>query len=78
MFGEQLHTFAFITLSVGIQKILNYIGIEPEAPRKKPASGPPLWEGDGAQAMCEVVKAELDRNLANQSPPAYPSDQRTV
>jgi len=40
---------AFIVFSTDVQKILDHIGVEPEAPRIPPARGPPLWAGEGAQ-----------------------------
>ena len=45
-----------------------------------PARGPPLWDDSGAQESQEQgegVEAEPDWDLANQSPPDYPDDQRT-
>jgi len=45
-----------------------------------PARGPPLWDDSGAQESQEQgegVVAEPDWDLANQSPPEYPDDQRT-
>ena len=70
-----MRTIAFITFSADIHKILDHIGLDPEAPRIAPARGPPLWEDCGAQEMGE---AEPDWDLANQSPPDYPDDQRTT
>jgi len=55
-----------------------HIGVDPEAPSITPARGPPLWEGEGAQETGEGVEAEPDWDLANQSPPDYPDDQRTA
>ena len=55
--------------------------MEPEAPRITPARGPPLWDECGAQesqAQGEGVESEPDWDLANQSPPDYPDDQRTA
>ena len=49
-----------------------------EAPRITPARGPPLWDDAGAQETGEGVEAEPDWDLANQSPPDYPDDQRTT
>jgi len=69
---------AFITFSADIHKILNHIGVDPEAPIIAPARGPPLWEGEGAQEAGEVVEALPDWDLANQSPLVYPGDQRTT
>jgi len=77
----QMRIIAFITFSADIHKILEHIGVEPEAPRITPARGPPLWDdvagqetGDGV----EGVEGEPDWDLANQSPPDYPDDQRTT
>ncbi len=46
-----MRIIAFITFSADIQKILEHIGLEPEAPRITPARGPPLWGDSGAQEM---------------------------
>jgi hypothetical protein len=78
MCGGQMRIIAFITFSADIHKILEHIGVDPEAPRITPARGPPLWEGEGAQETGEGVEAEPDWGLANQSPPDYPDDQRTA
>lgn len=78
MCGGQMRIIAFITFSVDFQKILDHIGVEPEAPRITPARGPPLWEGEGAQEAGEGVEAGPDGDLANQSPPDYPDDQCTT
>jgi hypothetical protein len=78
--GGQMRIIAFITFSADIHKILEHIGVDPEAPRITPARGPPLWEGEGApesQEQGEGVEAEPNWDLANQSPPDYPDDQRT-
>jgi len=42
---------AFITFSADIHKMLDHIGVEPEAPRITPACGPPLWDDCGAQEL---------------------------
>ena len=73
MCGGQMRLTAFITFSAAIHKILEHIGVDPEAPRIIPARGPPLWEGEGAQETGEGVEAEPDWDLANQSPPDYPT-----
>ncbi len=81
MCGGQMRIIAFITFSADIQKILDHLGMQPEAPRMTPAHGPPLWEDVGAQdmqKMGEGVEAGPDGGLANQSPPDYPDDQRTA
>lgn len=36
----QMRIIAFITFSANIQKILDHIGVEPEAPRTAPARRP--------------------------------------
>jgi len=71
-----MRIIAFVTFSTGIHRILEHIGIDPEAPRITPARGPPLSEGVGAQESGEGVEAEPEWDLANQSPPDYPDDQR--
>ncbi len=77
MCGSQMRIIAFITFSADIHKILEHIGVDSQAPRITPARGPPLWEGEGAQEMGEGVEALPDWDMANQSPPDYPDDQRT-
>jgi len=42
MCGGQMRTIAFITFSADIHKILEHIGVDPEAPRIAPARGPTL------------------------------------
>jgi len=39
-----MRIIAFITFSADIHKILEHIGVEPEAPRIASARGPPLWD----------------------------------
>ena len=81
MCGGQMRIIAFITFSADIHKILEHIGVGPEAPRIAPARGPPLWDGEGAQESQEQgegVEAEPDWDLPNQSPPEFPDDQRTT
>jgi len=80
MCGGQMRIIAIITFSADTHKILEHIEVVPEAPRIAPARGPPLWEGETAQESQEQgegVEAEPDWDLANQSPPQYPDDQRT-
>jgi hypothetical protein len=80
MCGGQMRIIPFITFSADIQKILEHIGVEPDAPRITPAREPPLWDECGAQesqAQGEGVESEPDWDLANQTPPDYPDDQRT-
>ncbi|MCW2314021.1 hypothetical protein M2244_003784 [Rhodoferax antarcticus] len=76
--GGQMRIMAFITFSADIHKILEHIEVEPEAPRITPARGPPLWDECGAQETREGVEALPDWDLANQSPPEYPDDQRLI
>ena len=78
MCGGKMRIIAFITFSADIRKILQHIGVEPEAPRITPARGPPLWDDAGAQETGEGVEAQPDWDLANPSPPDYPDDQRTT
>ena len=78
MCGGQMRIIAFITFSADIHKILEHVGVDPEAPRIAPARGPPLWDECGVQETGEGVEAEPDWDLANQSPPEYPDDQRTT
>ncbi len=78
MCGGQMRIIAFITLSTDVHNILEHIGVEPEAPRITLARRPPLWDEGGAQETGEGVEAELDWDLANQSPPDNPDDQRTT
>jgi len=73
----QMRIIAFITFSADIHKILEHIGVEPEAPRIAPARGPPLWDECGARETGEGIEALPGWDMANQSPPDYPDDQRT-
>ena len=72
-----MRIIAFITFSADIHKILEHIGVDPEAPRLTPARGPPLWEGEGAQETGEGVEALPDWDMTAQPAPDYPDDQRT-
>jgi hypothetical protein len=54
MCGGQMRIIAFITFSADIHKILNHIGVAPEAPRITPARGPPLWDECVAQESHET------------------------
>jgi hypothetical protein len=77
MCGGQMRIIAFITFSADIHKILEHIGVDPEAPRIAPARGPPLWDDCGAQEsqeQWEGAEALPDWDMANQSPPNYPDD----
>jgi hypothetical protein len=79
--GGQMRIIAFITFSADIHKILEHIGVDPEAPRIAPARGPLLWDDCGAQEsqeQWEGAEALPDWDMANQSPPNYPDDQRTT
>ncbi len=78
MCGGQMRIIAFITFSADIHKILNHIGVEPEAPHIAPARGPPLWDDFAAQETGECVEAEPDWDMAAQPAPDYPDDQRTT
>ena len=74
-----MRIITFITFSADIQKILEHIGVEPEAPRITPARGPLLWDDAGAQGLQKLgegVVALPDWDLANQSPPDCSDDQR--
>ncbi len=71
-----MRIIAFITFSADIHKILEHIGVAPEAPRITPARGPPLWDDCGAQESGDGVDATAHRDRANQSAPDYPEDQR--
>lgn len=75
--GGQMRIIAFITFSADIHRILDYIGVEPEASRITPARGPPLWDESGAQEVNQGVPALPDWDAISQSPPDYPEDQRT-
>jgi len=83
MCGGQMRFIAFIafitfiTFSADIHKILDHIGVDPEAPRITPARGPPLWDECGALQTGDGVEAEPDWDMTSQSPPDYPDDQRT-
>lgn len=56
-----MRIIAFIPFSADIQKILEYIGVETQAPRITPACGPPLWDDCGAQE--QGVDAEPDWDM---------------
>ncbi len=73
-----MRIIAFITYSADIARILEHIGVDAEAPRITPARGPPLWDDCAAQEPDEGALGEPDGDMANQSPPTYPEDQRTV
>ena len=44
-----MRIIAFITYSADIARILEHIGVAPEAPRITPARGQPLWDDCAAQ-----------------------------
>ena len=76
-----MRTIAFITFSADNHKILEHIGVDPEAVRISPARGPPLWDDSGAQESQEQgegVEALPDWDMTAQPAPDYPDDQRTV
>ncbi len=73
-----MRIIVFITYGADIAKILAHIGVDAEAPRITPARGPPLWDDCAAQKPGEGALDEPDGDMANQSPPDYPEDQRTV
>jgi len=83
MCGGQMRIIAFftfitfITFSADIQKILEHIGVEPEAPRIAPARGPPLCDECGAQETGEDIEALPDWDMTSQSAPDCTDDQRT-
>ncbi len=51
--GGSMRIIAFITFSADINKILEHIGVDSQAPRITPARGPPLWDGprDAGEGM---------------------------
>jgi len=76
-----MRIIAFITFSADIHKILDHIGVDPEAPRITRARGPPLWDecvAQESQEQGESVEALPDWDMPNQSPPEYPDDQRST
>ena len=75
--GGTMRIIAFITFSADIHKILEHIGVAPEAPRITPARGPPLWDDCGAQDPGEGVDAMPDRDMGAQPAPHDSPDQRT-
>ncbi len=72
-----MRIIAFITFSADIDKILEHIGIDSEAPRITPARGTPLWDDCAAQEPGEGVDAMPDWDMTSQSAPDCPEDQRT-
>ena len=53
--GGQMRIIAFITFSADIHRILEHIGVEPQAPRITPALGPPLWDDAVGRRWCAGV-----------------------
>ena len=78
MCGGNVLLIAFITVGAQTRNALKHIGVPAQASRIAPARGPPLWDDCGVQEVGEGVEAEPDCDLANQSPPDYPDDQRTA
>ncbi len=72
---NQIHKFTF---SADIHKLLEHIGVDSEPACITPSRGPPLWDECGAQEQGEGVDTEPDWDIANQTPPDYPEDQRTT
>ncbi len=68
--GGTMRIIAFITFSADIHKILEHIGVAPEAPRITQARGPPLWEIPGSEP------GESDPQA--QPAPDYEFDQRVT
>ena len=74
--GGQMAIIAFIVFivfSTDVQRILDHIGVEPEASRIAPARVPPLWAGEGAQETGDGAEVEPDWDLPSQSPPDSPT-----
>jgi len=71
--ASEVGIIAFIVFSTDVQKILDHIGVEPEAPRIAPARVAPLWAGEGAQETGEGAEVEPDWDLPSQSPPDSPT-----
>jgi len=61
-----------IAFSTDFQKILDHIGVEPEAPGIAPARVPPLWAGEGAQETGEGAEVQPDWDMPSHSPPDSP------
>ena len=71
--ASEVGIIAFIVFSTDVQKILDHIGVEPEAPRIAPARVALLWAGEGAQETGEGAEVEPDWDLPSQSPPDSPT-----
>ena len=76
--GGPKRIIAFITFSADIHRILEHIGVKPEAPRITLARGPLLWDGCGGKELRDGVEASPDWDMAAQPAPDYPDDQRTT
>lgn len=59
-----------------MRQILEYIGVDAQAPRISPARGPPLWD-DCDAPVGEGVDVQPDWDMAAQAAPDYEVDQRT-
>ena len=74
-----MRRIAFIAEGAQIKKILDHIGVDPQAPRISPAPGPPLWDECDAQ-MGQSVEVEsdwaTDWDGAAQPAPDFEVDQR--
>ena len=80
--GGNMRLIAFITEGVRIRRILEYIGVDTQAPRIASARGPPLWDecdaqGADAVALGEGTRLEPDWGEAAQMAPDDRLDQRT-
>ena len=90
MCGGHICIIAFIAFGAfgaDIARILDHVGEDTEAghcastpvtPCITQARGPPLSDDCGAQQAGQGVDAEPDWELANQSLPDCPDDQRTT
>ena len=74
--GGQMRLIAFITDGAEVRQILEYIGVDAQAPRISPARGPPLWD-DCDAPVGEGVDVQPDWDMAAQAAPDYEVDQRT-
>ena len=74
--GGQMRLIAFITDGAEVRQILEYIGVDAQAPRISPARGPPLWD-DCDAPVGEGVGVQPDWAMAAQAAPDYEVDQRT-
>ena len=71
-----MRIIAFITFSANIYKMLEHIGVAPEAPRITPARAPPLWDECDAPGAGESVE-KCGERLA-QLTPLCPGDFAAV